>query len=808
MKKGIFRAAVLVVIFLASLATFGYFTNQNGVNLITEMEPASYPLISVYHGEYLVGRLYGYRGEMDMSSMRDGLVPVKSDRAITVEIDTFGREVDAVSYEIRSLDGERLIANRDCRDYAKNGNIMHMELILENMLEESEEYQLMFLLKCGEDEIRYYTRLMQNPDEHLDDYLRFAYDFHNDTMDPDAAERLSTYLEPDSSLENNDLNLVTINSSLQQISWADFKCHRLTDPVLTIGELNSSYAVICLDYVLTATGTGGEVEYYDASEYYRVSYNAEGGRCYLHNFERRLNQIFRADGENFYGPYLRLGIRDADVEYKKSADNMVTCFVQQGELWSYNQQNETLYRIFSFRGYEGYDPREDNDAHDIRILGIDGAGNVDFAVYGYMNRGRHEGEVGISVCHFDSLTATVEETLFIRSDKSYSRLKADMGGVLYGSADMIYCMMEGNVYSISARDGLARVLAEDIGSGSFCTSDDQRMLVWQEDAVRNGDLTVMDLETGRRGTIKAGKSMLFPIGFMEGDFIYGKSRRNIKSRPDGSVPMERIIIYDAASGKTIKEYKKNHYYISDVSIDDYVITLERVTRKGGEYVPAEPDSILNHEGEGILDENIHLEYDGAKQTQVQIALAYEADHKSSNVVTSREVMDEEGASASGSRRIELSPEHPWQGYYTYAKGTCLAFHSGLKEAVAQADEQMGVVVDGGLGPVWKRAKKLVCQPLTMPPDLDPDKMDASYPGAEEYDLTGCTLTESLYYVSEGIPARWELDDGKVELICGYDSATVWIYDPATGQSSRETIRETEERYSAHARSCSVFLMKR
>ena len=72
----------------------------------------------------------------------------------------------------------------------------------------------------------------------------------------------------------------------------------------------------------------------------------------MHNFERNVNQIFRADGENFTENYIQLGIRDQNVEYKKNESGQITCFVQQGELWSYNEENGTLYRIFSFRGYE------------------------------------------------------------------------------------------------------------------------------------------------------------------------------------------------------------------------------------------------------------------------------------------------------------------------------------------------------------------------------------------------------------------------------------------------------------------------
>ena len=37
------------------------------------------------------------------------------------------------------------------------------------------------------------------------------------------------------------------------------------------------------------------------------------------------------------------------------------------------------------------------DQHAIKIISMDKDGNTTFAVYGYMNRGEHEGEVGAAI---------------------------------------------------------------------------------------------------------------------------------------------------------------------------------------------------------------------------------------------------------------------------------------------------------------------------------------------------------------------------------------------------------------------------
>lgn len=801
LKKGIIKAVVLAVCFVAAVITFGYFTNQNSVNLTTEMKEASYPVLSVYHKDYLVAELHGYREKMDMTTMRGSVVPIQNDRAIAVKINTYGTQIDQIRYEIRSLDGERLIAERTCDAYTTRGDIIQLDLVLENLLEECEEYQILFLLESGDQTIRYYTRLIQKQEEHLDDYLEFVNRFHEDTMDKSRADQLTTYLEPNHSVENNNLNLVTINASLQQVCWADFECQQLTDSVVTIAELSDNYAVITLDYVLTAKGAGGELEYYNANEYYRVSYNTEGQRCYLHNFERRMNQIFRADGENFSENYLQLGIRDADVEYKKNESGQITCFVQEGELWSYNEENDTLYRIFSFRGYEGMDLRENYAAHDIRILNIDEGGSVNFAVYGYMNRGVHEGQVGLSVCHFDSLAATVEELIFVKSDKSYSRLKTDMGDVLYESAEgNLYCMMEGTIYRISGADHSLQVLAEGLGSQDYCTSKDRRLLVWKQERSEGNGLVVIDLELEMTSILEASPGQkLSPIGFLEDDLVYGVIGEGDTPIADGSVPMNQIVIYNVTSEKTVKTYEKENYFVSDVSIDDYVITLHRVKKVSDTYIEAEADTILNHAGENILDDNICQSYDSVKQKQVKILLNNKVRHKRAGIVTSREVLVDDP------EEILLTPEHPWEGYYTYAKGDCLSFHTEIVNAIKEADAQMGIVVDENLNPIWERTKRLVCSPVKLPEDLDAEHPEASYPDAETYDLTGCKLTQTFYYVSEGMPVLITQENGKNVFILGYDSATVWLYDVESHVTARKAISDAETEFGSHNSRYTAFL---
>ena len=89
MKKAIIRAVVLSVVFLAAIVFFGYYTNQNGVNLTTEMPLPSFPMLKLEVRGSEVAELYGYADEMDMTSMRGAIIPVDEDRKVQANVHTY-----------------------------------------------------------------------------------------------------------------------------------------------------------------------------------------------------------------------------------------------------------------------------------------------------------------------------------------------------------------------------------------------------------------------------------------------------------------------------------------------------------------------------------------------------------------------------------------------------------------------------------------------------------------------------------------------------------------------------------------------
>ena len=94
--------------------------------------------------------------------------------------------------------------------------------------------------------------------------------------------------------------------------------------------------------------------------------------------------------------------------------------------------------IFSFYDKDNADRRTLYDNHGIKILDVDEGGNVKFAVYGYMNRGRHEGETGIQIISYDNSLNTIEEEVYIPYSKSYAVLKVRWNSCCTGTDSNMY----------------------------------------------------------------------------------------------------------------------------------------------------------------------------------------------------------------------------------------------------------------------------------------------------------------------------------------------------------------------------------
>lgn len=828
MHKKIIKFVVLLLVFCGSIWGISLLTDTDNVDLTSEMPEATLPVIYLQKGNTYINQLFGCKGEMDDLSIRDTITPLSSDMILPVTIQTFQVQIEEISYEVRTMDTTRLLEDTKVENFTQTEGVVTAQLQIQNLLEEEQEYRLVITLKCKGEEVRYYTRIIRAENCRVDDSIQFALNFHEKTFDLTEAAQLALYLEPNAEGDNSTLQKVTIHSSLNQVAWGSFEGTVLKDPVPSLWEISSSYNTVKLNYVMASNGENGEQEFYNVEEYYRMRYSAVNDRMYLLDYERTMNEIFRGSGAHMSKNAILLGIRDQSVDFADNESGTIISFVQEGDLWSYNSVTNQLSLVFSFRGIEGINDRENNPSHAIRIMRVSETGSIDFAVYGYMNRGIHEGYTGIGVYHYDSIANTIQEELFVQSDEPYQLMKETWGKLFYVSDEgFFYMLTEDKLYKIRLEDGRIQVLCEGLAEENFVASADGRYVAWQDETEKNR-LTVTDLDNERQWQVEgAPAEWLKPIGFVESDFVYGVSRQTEGGAAGRNHPMYRVVIVDK-NQQAVKEYEKSGYFITDARVEASTVLLDRAIQSGEAYVAVEGDAIMSHELEASRTIQIGTIVTEQKQTQVRIITEQEFAAKSPQILTPQEIVPEQ-------EKIVALKGNPAPGRYViYGAGRVVSYTWDAAEAIRIADACAGIVLQEDYRYLWRRgrpasvtmANKVVLsqEEVDLAPDMttrcllgllkaenvsffdvgglvnageEPARiLQEAMPYAQVLDLTGCTLSQALYYVGQGNVVFALGENREPLLVAGYDEHNVILYDPITNTTFRKGLTDSEEAFLA------------
>ena len=815
MKKTIIRIAVCVVVFLASALIIGSIMNQGHNNMTMEMAPATLPMITMESGGVACNELHGNTVEMDVAYQKDCITLLGEGRQANFTVDTFGREITGISTEVRSIDGSRLIENSEVTGWKANGKSFSVSLTLKDLIDTNTQYSLTLILELeGEQKVYYYTTILWNDDVHISEILEFATDFHGKLYDKEVAKELTKYLEPNSKLtDNGTFHKVNIHSSFQQITWGSLEPVQEDAASIRLTQISGNVASLLMDFVVS-TGEGKNKIYYNVEEYYRVRYTSE--RMYLLDYERTMTQI--PDTTRMYAnDKILLGITDENVDMMESADGNTVVFSDMGQLLSYNAATNGLTVIFSFYDKDNADRRTLYDNHGIKILDVDEGGNVKFAVYGYMNRGRHEGETGIQIISYDNSLNTIEEEVYIPYSKSYAVLKDEMEQLLYRNRQQhVYFFLENGVYDVDLENRSAEQLVSIRQDDSLQVSENHEIIVWQEgdDINHSNQLNVRNLNTGEQTVIRAeAGEAIRPLGFMGEDIIYGVARESdIRTENSGQIfyPMYKVCISNS-SGDNLKEYGQDGIYIVDCAIEGNQITLSRIQRsENGSYQEILDDQIMNNVEEEPGQNKVVTADIDIYERYVQIQTKTTIDTRTIKVLNPKEVVFE------GGRELTLDAVSEVSRYYVYNAYGVQGIYSAPGKAVKEAYDSAGVVANDRGITVWLKGNRVsrnqimaikeesvtdqknsltVCLDnilrhagITRNTEYDLAQgktaiqiLEENMTGVQVLDLSGCSLDAVLYYVNQDIPVLAILEDGEAVLVTGFNEFNVVIMEPSTGK---------------------------
>ena len=704
MSKKVIKPIVLIVVFIAALITFCITTNKGNKDMTTKQADATLPVMSFNLDKIKINTLHGYTTEMDPTKMRDCVIPISDDRKLSLSISTYGMAVDRISYKIRSMDGKRLVADDEISSFSNKDNTIQADVSMPNVMDENTEYLLVFTITSGQDNVYYYSRIMQTDGKAAAKVVEFAKKFHDETFIKDDKSFFTTYMETTTG-DRNTLAYVDLTSTVSQITWGSMAAAQYTNPVIALKEINDSYDVVTIDYVMSCVDGKGETEYYNVREYFRLRQTES--RMYVLNYERTANQIFNSENSFISDSgSVMLGIRSSEAEYRANEAGSVICFVQEGDLYSYDINNGMIIKVFSFRDAEGIDERENWNHHDIKIVSVDEAGSIDFVVYGYMNRGTHEGEVGTGVYHYDGLAHTIDEEAFIPSKTSYEVLKAEMGKMLYlNEKNEFYLMMDDSLYRINLGSMSVKKVVEGLSTGSYCASESNRYFAWVDSANQysSNTIKVMDLKSGKTFEVKKGDDQyLRPLGFIGEDFIYGQANAaDVVSDAAGNTtfPMNGLIILDTSDQSELKTYTPSGGYVEKISVDGYTVTIDLIAQNNGVYAEIGQDTIMNREADSKQKIALDTSQSDTKLTVSAISIAGGKKPDKLKQLTAQMTIN------SHDTAVDLKFDDNTVHFYVYAKGDVIFASDNISDAIKQANDSMGVVIDSNQQYVWMRARK-------------------------------------------------------------------------------------------------------
>lgn len=829
MKKLILKIISVLAAFFLGIVFMSYMQSAGNRDLTDSMASATLPLVYLEQGGRQLNLMHGYTQPMNGSLLREAVLPLPEDREIELLVQCPNAEAEQLFYEVRSLDTKRLVEDAQIMDYTREDELIRARFQLKDLLDEGQEYLLVIRLELERgQEAFYYTRLINLPEHHLEECMDFITMIHEALFDKENTVNITSYLEPDTSADNGTLAYVNIHSRYKQLIWDEMEV-QLSSPVRTyLIDLEGSIAAVRLEYEVNHLNEKGKTERYQVQEAYRVRYTEQ--RMYLLNYERTAERIFDPELEVFTENSIELGILNTEVEYRKNEEENIIAFVQNGDLWCYDVAQNKLSYVFGFR--DGDDLRCSYEEHEIKIIDVDESGSMNFLVYGYMNRGRHEGRTGISVYTYNALTNSVEERIFIESSKPFRILKSEVGKLAYvNKQEILYLYLQNSIWRIDLKTRSFEEVVTGIAEECCMMSEDGRLAAWQRENSLNESEAVelLNLETNRRRTVQAEEGFYIrALGFMGTDFIYGEARKeDVAKSITGSFvfPMGYVAIQDE-NGVKIREfsYEQQGKYAVDISIENNRTILDCVAKDEAQgYTEALPELITKNTAEVVEKIALNTKNSGVKKREFYFELTESRKETQMKRLMPRLVLFE------GSRSLQLEKTEEDPRYFVYAyTGRLAGAYGSANEAVMTAYEQMGVVVDSSQSCIWRRGGRKTRTELTGLENLQQRPEETSMQAAIEIllsgennyadttasleagrtpyeilsenldgrvlDLSGCSVNMILYYVSQGYPVLAIEGRDTAELITGYDPQNIILTNPITGETYRKGMNDSTQMF--------------
>ncbi|MFI3236580.1 MAG: hypothetical protein R3Y47_00970 [Lachnospiraceae bacterium] len=818
MAKKILIGVLFFLIFLTSVGISYQFVNRDNQELTMELSEPTIPTMQLlYDGSYC-NTLYGYTEEMDMVAVADKIIDVGLDRTIAGSIFSKGDDVESISLQLRNMDASRLIEERSIEYTDESLAEYAFSFSFNDLIELDQEYILHFIVSLASGEtIHYYTRFWYVEESVTTQQIAYLMNFHDNCFDDTMLSEVAKVIETSSSQPNTDLSYTNIYSSTDQVMFGSLNVLQMSDAELDITFLDEQYGGYTLSYYAMTKESGVEY-YYKVVEKYLL--RTVGENIYLMDFERTMDTLIDLERFVFEGDTIDLGVTLGTPDIYESDDGKMSAFVKNNCLYLYDD-NENHFKLIYNNYVNTVDDVMLSEQQDIKVLRIDESGSMYFLVYGYFNSGRYEGNTGVIIYSYDGTGNIIKEIGMVMSDQHASLVMQEIEEMSYLNGDGdFYFLFEGNICRYYIDGGEAQVWIPYTQDATLTIAPDQSsILISYDDVVYLYDME----ENASKEFATKSDEVAIVQGYIGDDYLYGLAKKDdyiINEDGTYSYLMYKLII-ESVDGKIKKEYEEADILIEDTVIEGTQIIINRLQETEDGYQDISNDYIMSNNTLKTASNTIESLYLSNYQTVLEVDLLNNVNNTTLERLVATQLLYE------GNLVIDFEIENSADYYLVSAGYERKSYTTDSGQAVIAAAEAEGFSRDSTGSYLWKNetlytvnqimaivepevsdasASLAVCldtmlwqmnnaretaaeleQGLTCQEILSSSMLDYDF-----LDLTGASMKNLLYYVSQDIPVLALLEDGEAVLITGYNQYNVVIFEPSTGGLYKMGINDASE----------------
>lgn len=799
--SGIFFAALLIYFFLS------YSSMEHDNEVYSSMEESNLPVMFIKVEDYMINPMHAYLQEMGNNTVRDMITVLPEDRNLKLMVQEFDNMVMSAKYEIRSLDLSHLIENGTITEIDRSDGKTNIEIPIQNLIKKETEYILKITLDTGEQSLNYYTRIIWTDHDYTTEMEKLALSFTSCTFDKTQARSISSYLETSEIADNTTFSHLNLHNSFNQLTWGNTGMILSGQYYMTLKEFDGVMGEIQISYESKCNDENSQEKYFLNEDNYIFRYDP--GRIYIMNFDRKTHEIFDGNTKSFDNKKLKLGIgNEEDIKTVKSENGKYIAFKSNKELWLYEQDNELkVINLFSYRSNTN-DVRANYDHHDTKILAVSDNGNVDFLVYGYINRGRHEGKCGVIYYTYDSASETIIENFFISVPESFEMIKENVEKLSYLSKDnMLYLYYKGSVYGIDTSSFEVITIVSGLDETEFISSGTQQYIAYQDpeavDMYHSKKITLFDLEKNSSIDITKSSSYKRVLGFNQDDLIYGiikpETSENYTLKHD--IPISEIHIVGPDSEEKTN-YTKEGLYFTNVKVNGMRIQFDKVAlSSNNEYQMVGSETIISNKNNGNEIDGLKILTDKifGKIWYIEIK---DSGNKNAKSYSPKKFSVEKAST------IDLNitkNDYSSKLFYAYSLGHYRGCTLNMSQAFEKVYNDYGYVTTETGEIIWNRADKNTIVKIKnynekmkdIPQYLEELGTIKEYDDYILINASGMDMNSALYYLNKGYPLITYIGK-KVYLITSYDQYNITLVNTEDQSESIMGREDAEELFKSNS----------